>query len=122
MNAQEANVLLTKAALLDGRFRRAPEDLAEMAIEWSIVLADVPLGAAIDAVRIHYRGNVQMLMPADVLVITEDMAPGDGVRLADGPAWLRAHGVDAAQFQARVEAGERPARVLRELGVEVPGE
>ncbi|MDQ1174200.1 hypothetical protein QE430_002507 [Microbacterium testaceum] len=122
MNAQEANVLLTKAALLDGRFRRAPEDLAQMAIEWSTVLADVPIGHAVDAVRLHYRRNVQMLMPADVLVIVEDMGVGDAVRPSDGPEWLRAHGVNAEQFHERLQAGERPARILRELGVGVPGE
>jgi len=122
VNAQEATVLLTKAALLDGRFRRAPEDLAQMAIEWSTVLSDVPIGAAVDAVRVHYRGSAQMLMPSDVIGIVEDVAPANAVRPADGPAWLSAHGVNPEQFQARVEAGERPARVLRELGVVVPGE
>ncbi|MBD8477599.1 hypothetical protein [Microbacterium sp. CFBP 8794] len=122
MNAQEANVLLTKAALLDGRFRRAPEDLAQMSIEWSLVLGDVHLGPAIDALRIHYRGSAQMIMPSDVRAITDDMAPDAAVRLADGPQWLRAHGVDAERFQARLAAGERPTRILRELGAGVGDE
>lgn len=122
MSPQEATVLLTKAALLDGRFRRAPEDLAQMAIEWSMVLGAVPIDLAVDAVRIHYRGSAQMLMPSDVVAIVEDLAPANDVRLVDGSEWLSAHGVNPEQFQARVEAGERPARVLRELGVAVPGE
>lgn len=115
-------MLLTKAALLDGRFRRAPEDLAQMAIEWSTVLFDIPLDAAVDAVRLHYRGHAQMLMPADVVAIVEDMAPRNDVRLTDGLEWLREHGVNAEQFQERLEAGERPARILRELGAGVRGE
>lgn len=122
MNAQEANVLLTKAALLDGRFRRAPEDLAQMAIEWSTVLADVVLDQAVEAVRLHYRRSVQMLMPADVLVFVDDTGASNAVRLADGPKWLREHGVNAEQFQERLAAGERPQRILRELGVGVPSE
>ena len=93
-----------------------------MAVEWSTVLSDVPIEAAVDAVRIHYRGSAQMLMPADVVAIVEDMPVRNDVRLADGPAWLRAHGVNAEQFQERLAAGERPARILRELGAGVPSE
>lgn len=67
MNAREANVLLTKITLLDGRFKRTPEEQAQMAIAWADVLVDVELGAAMDAVNDHYASETRGIMPADII-------------------------------------------------------
>ena len=67
MNAREANVFLTKAALLDGRFRRTPEEQADMAVEWAEVLADVEIVTAVEALREHYRAEVRAITPADII-------------------------------------------------------
>lgn len=68
MNAREANVLLTHITLLDGRFKRSPEEQAQMAVVWAGVLADAPLDAAIDAVNEHYVTETRGIMPADIAV------------------------------------------------------
>jgi hypothetical protein len=124
MNAREVNVLLTNAALIDGRLRRDAQERADMATAWARVLADVPLDAGLDALAAHYREETRSVMPADIVARAGEvqawMPAPSPVALADGPAWLREHGVDPDEFQARVEAGERPNRILRELGVIEP--
>ncbi|MDD7930106.1 hypothetical protein [Microbacterium thalli] len=124
MNAREVNVLLTQAALLDGRLRRDPQERADMATAWSRVLADVSLPAGMDALAAHYREESRAVMPADIVARageSETWKPApSSVALADGPEWLRSNGVDPDEFQRRLDAGERPTRVLRELGVIEP--
>lgn len=67
MSPREANVLLTKIALLDGRFKRTPEEQAQMAVAWAEVLAEVALNAAIEAVTEHYAAETRGIMPADIV-------------------------------------------------------
>lgn len=67
MNAREANVLLTHITLLDGRFKRTPEEQAQMAVAWSGVLADVTLEDARGAVDEHYAVETRGVMPADIV-------------------------------------------------------
>lgn len=68
MNAREANVLLTQAALLDPRMKRAdPDEQAGMATIWAELLADIALTDALEAMRDHYRTQHRPLMPADLL-------------------------------------------------------
>lgn len=68
MNALEVNVFLTKAALLDPRMKRVdPRDQADMAEAWAEVLDDVPLTAAVAALRAHYRESSYAITPADVM-------------------------------------------------------
>lgn len=72
MNASEANVLLTKAALVDRWMKfGTPQELAAAANEWAIVLADVPLDVALEAVSAHYATERRSIMPADIV----DFAP-----------------------------------------------
>lgn len=116
MSPREVNVLLTNAALLDARLRREPEERAQMATAWAQLLGDVPLQVGMAALQQHYREEIRPIMPADIVAVADAVTP-DRVRLADGPEWLQQHGVNPGEFQARIDAGERPARVLRELGV-----
>lgn len=67
MNAREANVLLTHITLLDGRFKRTPEEQAQMAVAWANVLADVDLDRAMVAVNEHYASETRGVMPADIV-------------------------------------------------------
>lgn len=68
MNAHEANVLLTKAAVLDRWMKPgSPEELAAAAREWAVVLADVPLATALDALSAHYAVERRSIMPADIV-------------------------------------------------------
>lgn len=67
MNAREANVLLTQVSMLDGRFKRTPEEQAQMAIAWASVLVDVDLQPALDAVNDHYAAETRGIMPADIV-------------------------------------------------------
>lgn len=124
MNAREVNVLLTNAALLDGRLRRDAQERADMATAWARILADVPLDAGLDALATHYREATTVVMPADIVTRAGEaqawMPAPSPVALTDGPSWLREHGVNPDEFQARVDAGERPNRILRELGVIEP--
>lgn len=119
MTPREANVLLTQAALLDGRLRREPEERAQMSIAWAQVLVDVSLETAMGALAAHYRDETRSVMPADIAALSEESGPGGSTRPDDSRKWLLAHGVDPDEFQARVAAGETPSRVLRELGVAV---
>lgn len=67
MNAIEANVLLTKATLIDPRLSRPAAERVEQAEAWAAVLADVPLEVGVAAVRDHYRVETRMVMPADIV-------------------------------------------------------
>lgn len=67
MNARETNIVLTRIALLDGRFKRTPEEQAQMAIAWADVLTEVPLDAALAAVTEHYQTEARGIMPADII-------------------------------------------------------
>jgi hypothetical protein len=118
MTPREANVLLTQAALLDSRLRRDPEERAQMATAWAQVLADVPITRALDALAEHYREQTRSVMPADIVAIIDDSYT-EHAAAVDGRAWLAERGIDPAAFEARLAAGERPTRVLRELGAEV---
>lgn len=69
MNAIEANVLLTKATLIDPRLSRPAAERVEQAEAWAAVLADVQLGEAIEAMRHHYRHESRSLMPADIVAL-----------------------------------------------------
>jgi hypothetical protein len=121
MNAIEVNVMLTRAALLDPRMKRSdPTEQADMATAWAQVLGDVPLQAALTAVVAHYRDETRSLMPADVVALTAEMPTADRTGRADGREWLEARGIDPDAFERRVADGERPVRVLRELGVIEP--
>lgn len=67
MNAREANVLLTKATLIDPRLSRPAAERADQAEAWAAVLADVPLEVGAAAVRDHYRVETRTVMPADII-------------------------------------------------------
>ncbi len=67
MSPREANVLLTHVTLLDGRFKRTPEEQAQMATAWAGVLVDVSLDAARSAVNDHYATETRSIMPADIV-------------------------------------------------------
>lgn len=72
MNADEANVLLTKAALVDRWMRfSTPQELVEAAREWAITLASIPLDVALEALAAHYATERRSIMPADIV----DFAP-----------------------------------------------
>lgn len=117
MTPREANVLLTQAALLDGRLRREPEERAQMATAWAQVLADVPLQPALEALAAHYREQTRSVMPADIAALVDELPAGEATAV-DGRAWLSSRGIDPAAFEARLAAGDRPSRALRELGAE----
>lgn len=116
MTPREANVLLTQAALLDGRLRREPEERAQMAVAWAEVLADVTIEVGMSALAVHYREQSRTVMPADIVAIAEESGTSGRVAVEDASEWLEARGVDPREFQKRLDAGERPARALRELG------
>lgn len=68
MNAGEANVLLTKAALVDRWMKfGTPQELAAAAKEWATVLADVSLDTALEALTAHYATERRSIMPADIV-------------------------------------------------------
>ena len=72
MNAAEANVLLTKAALVDRWMKfGTPQEAAAAAKEWATVLAEVPLEAGLEALAAHYATERRSIMPADIV----DFAP-----------------------------------------------
>jgi hypothetical protein len=115
MTPREANVLLTQAALLDGRLRREPEERAQMASAWAQVLGDVPLQPALEALTMHYREQTRSVMPADIAALVDELSVNDSAAV-DGRAWLTARGINPDEFEQRISAGERPTRALRELG------
>lgn len=68
MNAAEANVLLTKAALVDRWMKfSTPQEAADAAKEWATVLADVELDEALVALADHYASERRSIMPADIV-------------------------------------------------------
>ena len=72
MNAAEANVLLTKAALVDRWMKfQTPQEAAAAAKEWATVLTDVSLDTALEALTAHYATERRSIMPADIV----DFAP-----------------------------------------------
>lgn len=118
MNAIEANIVLTRAALLDPRMKRVDlDEQADMAGAWAEVLVDVELAAALEAVTSHYRTSREPIMPADILTragweepssyenITARVAAEQKRRALEAagvteaefeqhqhdPAWIRAH-------------------------------
>lgn len=124
MNAREANVFLTKAALLDGRFRRTPEEQADMAVAWAEVLVDVTLPDALEALRQHYRAEARAITPADVRSLAAELDDArdtttDGRERAERDAWLRLHGIEPAEFDHLVASGMAPARVLQDRGIDL---
>lgn len=105
MNAREANILLTRVAMLDPYWRRMEAvEQAERAQAWADVLDDVSLTVGLEAVTAHYRASSTTLMPADVLEyagVTAD--PWAGVRDLDREAYLEqleAAGVNEAEIEA----------------------
>lgn len=125
MNAREANVMLTKAALLDARMKRVdPQDQADMATEWAAALADVQLTVALKAVRVHYMRETRPIMPADVHAYADEV--DDGVpnttterELEQRNAWLLEHGIAPEEWDRRVAAGEKPIRILADSGIDL---
>lgn len=100
MIAVEANVVLTKAALLDPRMKRVdPVEQADMATAWAEVLADVPLEQALTAVTEHYRMSRDAIMPADIL---------ERVGVVDEPA-SPYRNITAELAAKALEAGDTPA-------------
>jgi hypothetical protein len=74
MTPVEANVLLTKAALLDPRMKRVNlVEQADMATAWSEVLEDVSLEGALRVLPLHYRRTDTPLTPAAVVDLLDDL-------------------------------------------------
>lgn len=127
MNAQEANVFLTKTALLDGRFKREPEERADMAEEWAAVLADVPLRAAVWAIRRHYRRETRGITPADVRTLVDEWAEDHAPTLTEieqrreRDQWLREHHLDPTEWDRLIAAGNQPADILAARGISIEG-
>lgn len=125
MNVIEANVFLTRAALLDGRFRRDAEDRADMAEEWARVLHDVPLLVSQYALHAHYRTETRAITPADVVAFADERADHTAPTTTQirereqRDAWLQENGIDPAEWDRRVTRGEKPARILHELGIDL---
>jgi len=106
---REANVFLTKAALLDPRMKRLDEEeQADMATMWAETLADVELEAALEAMRAHYRAATVPVMPAHVLerlgVVEVASSPYRDITAevvaASRARELLAAGVTEAEYQA----------------------
>lgn len=72
MTPREANVLLTRAALLDPRMKRVDSrEQADMAEAWASALSrrGVTLEAAVDAVEEHYLTSRDAITIADVVAL-----------------------------------------------------
>lgn len=67
MSPREANVLLTKIALVDRWFKRDADSAVAQAEAWADLLADVSLDDALAAVTEHYRAEGRSIMPADIV-------------------------------------------------------
>ena len=108
MIPREANVFLTKAALLDPRMKRVnPEEQADMASMWAEVLEDVPLADALVALTKHYRAESIPIMPSHVLAAigmhddTSTLVDITDQVVAESKARaLAAAGVSEAEFEA----------------------
>lgn len=61
MTPREANIIITKAGLFDGR-----QSSVEKAEAWAEVLDGIELDEALEAVARHYRRSNAYLMPADI--------------------------------------------------------
>lgn len=92
MDAREANVLLTRVALLDPRFGWTDEETqASRAETWADALADVSLEDALAAAVEHYRVTRDRLMPVDV--VSRCPAVGDDGEAQARAEWLAARGL-----------------------------
>ena len=109
MNAREAKIFLTEAALLDPRMKRVNAlEQADMASMWAEVLADVEMDDARAAMRAHYCAQIIPIMPAHVLeqLGVTDAAPStyrhitDDVLADSKRRVLAAHGVTEAEYSA----------------------
>lgn len=127
MNSGEALALLTKAALIDPRMKRAdPHEWADMATAWADVLDDVTLADAADALRRLQRGRRGTdapILPGDILDEIGEVvaAPGIGEDLTEQLGMRRAledAGVTEAEYRAHahdrawVEATFGPRREI----------
>lgn len=75
MTPDEANVLLTKAGMVDPRMRRVdPNEAADRAEAWAEILETVDLGEAIAAMRTHYAVSAETLLPVHIM---DRVAPVD---------------------------------------------
>lgn len=73
MTPQEANVLLTKAAVLDPRMKRVNVvEQADMATAWAEVLEDVSLADALLVLPVHARESSDPLTPARVFALVDE--------------------------------------------------
>lgn len=123
MSPREANVLLTHVTLLDGRFKRTPEEQAQMAIAWSGLLADVTLDAALAAVNEHYATETRGIMPADVVEFAEERAAERDLtverEMQERDAWLLGRGIRPEDWDRALASGQSPREVLASFGVPI---
>lgn len=122
MNAAEANVLLTYVEMFDGRFKRNPEERAEMASAWADALDDVTLGEARQAVRAHYRQTAQGVMPSDIRNLIEETVTVDVTERRERDErdrWLRSHGIQPSAFDEAIALGIPARDVLARAGVNI---
>lgn len=68
MDAREANVLLTRAGLVDGR-----KPSVERAEVWAEVLVDLPFQDGYDALTEYHRRSSGWVMPADLITIAREL-------------------------------------------------
>ena len=71
MDVKDAARLLVVSAALTGK-----EPTREQAQAWAVVLDDVPVSEAMDALREHYRVSRFPVMPADILAMVEASREG----------------------------------------------
>lgn len=64
MTPREANIVITKAGLFDGR-----KSSVEASEAWGEALGAITLEDALEAVRIHYSRSQGYIMPADIVAI-----------------------------------------------------
>lgn len=100
MTPTEANVLLTKAGMVDPRMRRVdPMEAADRAEAWADLLGDVSLADALEAMHEHYQSSTDALMPAHIM---DRVAPVDPwAALPD----VTAEVVEESRVQALAAAG-----------------
>lgn len=67
MNRHEVAQLLTIAALVDNR-----TVTAEATIAWHEIIGHLPYGEAAAALRAHYEGSTEWVMPAHIVGIIRD--------------------------------------------------
>lgn len=93
MDARGANVLLTRAGLVDGR-----KPSVERAEVWAEVLADLPFDEGLAALTEYHRRSSGWVMPADLITIAKELR--------------RAAADEARRLEARAP---RPPREIVEL-------